>query len=174
MVYIIPKAGMHPVERYTIVGGLTLFGLGVAAAAYLMGNSAFMITAVSLVSTLAVALNPAERLEYRSEPDGLRIGKLFLPYADIVNARVVRLDGTIVYAGLTLPGYWYGRAWSRRLGRFLIRGSTGLGQGVLLTMSDGRRIVLTPANPVSLVVQVHTCIRRKPGQPALARLMPVR
>lgn len=161
MIYLIPKASMHPVERYTVVGGLALFGLGVAAAAHLAGNAAYMITALSLVSTLAVTLNPADRLEYRSEPDGLRMGSLFLPYAEVEGARVVTLGGTVVYGGLVLPGYWYGRAWSRRLGRFMMCGSTGLGQGVLLTMRDGRRIVITPAHPVSVVVQVLTLRGRR-------------
>ncbi|HWI60346.1 MAG TPA: hypothetical protein VNT75_00765 [Symbiobacteriaceae bacterium] len=174
MVYIIPKAGMHPVERYAVVGGLTLFGLGVAAASYLMGNSLYMITAMAVVSTVAVALNPAERLEYRCEPDGLRLGRrLFLPYAEMEAARVVKLDGAMVYAGLTAPGYWCGRAWSRRLGRFYMRGSTGLGQGVLITMAGGRRIVLTPAQPVTLVVNLQTVIRLRSRKPVPARLAPL-
>ncbi|HYF91707.1 MAG TPA: hypothetical protein VD969_05645 [Symbiobacteriaceae bacterium] len=174
MVYLIPKAGMHPVERYAVVGGLTLFGLGVAAAAYLMGNSAYMISALSVVSTLAVALNPADRMEYRVEPGALRAGKWVLPYREIAGARVVRLGGTVVYGGIVLPGYWSGRAWSRRLGHFLMQGSTGLGQGVMLTMMDGRRIVITPAHPTSVVVQVYSLMRLNQERRAPVRLAPIR
>ncbi|MDF2630537.1 MAG: hypothetical protein K0R39_4368 [Symbiobacteriaceae bacterium] len=154
---------MHPVERLTVACGLALFGLGAVAASYMMGSAAPALTAVSLVSTLAVTLNPAGRLEYLCEPDGLRIGKMFLPFADMVGARIVRLDGTWLYRGVPWPGCWSGKAWSPRLGRFELRGSTGLGQGVMFTMADGHRIVITPANPVGLVVHVHLAMRGARG-----------
>jgi hypothetical protein len=170
MVYIIPKAGMHRVERYTVAGGLALFGLGLAAAAYLAGNAGFVIAALWVIGTLAVALNPADHLEYRMELDGLRVGKLFLPYVDMTGVRIARLDGTIVYRGVVFPGFWWGRAWSRRLGRFLMRGSTGLGQGVMVTMADGRRVVITPAHPVNTVVQLQTLLH---GQRVQARRLHV-
>ncbi|HYF81233.1 MAG TPA: hypothetical protein VD973_29305 [Symbiobacteriaceae bacterium] len=159
MVSIIVKAVMHPVERYTVVGGLVLSGLAAVATAFLMGSAAPVITAVSVVSTLVMAFNPAGRLEYRSEADGLRIGKTVLRYADMVGARIVRLDGTWIYRGLVLPGYWCGKAWSSWLGRFELLGSTGLGQGVLVTMADGRRVAVTPTNPVGLVVQLQCAMR---------------
>lgn len=159
MVSIIVKAVMHPVERYTVVGGLVLCGLGAVVAAFLLGTAAPVVTAASVVSTLVMAFNPAGRLEYRSEPEGLRIGKTVLAYADMVGARIVQLDGTWIYRGLALPGYWCGKAWSARLGRFQMLGSTGLGQGVMVTMADGRRVVVTPANPVGLVVQLQCAMR---------------
>lgn len=156
---MIVKAAMHPVERYTVVAGLVLGGLASAATAFLIGSAAPVITAVSVVSTLVMAFNPANRLEYRSEPEGLRIGKTMLRYADMAGARIVRLDGTWIYRGLALPGYWCGKAWSARLGRFELLGSTGLGQGVMMTMANGRRVVVTPANPVGLVVQLQCAMR---------------
>lgn len=159
VVSIILKAVMHPVERYTVAGGLVLSGFVAAAAAFLMGNPGPVITAMAVVSTVIMAFNPASRLEYRSEPDGLRIGKTMLRYADMVGARIVRLDGTWIYRGLALPGYWCGKAWSAKLGKFELLGSTGLGQGVLVTMADGRRVVVTPANPVGLVVQLQCSMR---------------
>lgn len=158
MVYLIPKACMHPIERYAVLAGLILAGAGVGFAATLIPDGHVLATAVSLACVLALVLNPADRLEYRVEPEGLRVGRLHLPFAAMAGVRLVRLDRTIVYAGLVLPGYWGGRAWAPGLGRFRILGSTGLGQGLLITMQDGQRIVITPAHAVRVLVQLQVLL----------------
>lgn len=161
MIYLIPKARMHPVERWTTLGGLVFIGLAAGLAGVLLSQPALLTVTFSLIAALAVTLNPAEQLEYRVEPDGLRIGKLFLPFASLQGARVVDLRGMVVYAGLTLPGYWAGKAWAPGRGRFEVRGSTGLGKGVMLTMADGRRMVITPANPVAVAVQLQVMLHQR-------------
>jgi hypothetical protein len=173
MIYLIPKARMHPVERYSVVGGLAVLGLATGLLMYTLDYVAPIPVVLSLVTTLALALNPADQLEYRVEQDALRVGRLLLPFADLQNVRIVNLSGMVVYRGLVLPGYWVGRAWSRRLGRVEVRGSTGIGQGVMLTMADGRRIVLTPAEPVKVTVQLQVMLHQRRAaaahRPSLAR-----
>jgi hypothetical protein len=161
MVYLIPKARMHPVERYSVIGGLVILGLATGLVVYAVNYAAFAPVLISLLATLALVLNPADQLEYRVEAEGLRIGRESVPFASVQDARVVRLDGMVVYRGLVLPGYWSGRAWSPRLGRFEVRGSTGVGQGVLLTLAGGRRLVITPANPVNVTVQLQVTIHQR-------------
>jgi len=173
MVFLIPKAAAHPVERYTSLGGLTVLGVGVVAAAYLVSNPAALFASVTLATTLAAALNPAGWVEYRLEPGGLRICGRLLPFPALADVRLVQLKGTVVLAGLTWPGCWYGKAWSPRLGRFDMRGSTGFGQGVLLTLQNGRRIVITPANPLEVVVRLAVLQRTgtvAPARPPLKRV----
>ena len=161
MIYLIPKASMHPVEKATVLGGLIIFGLGVVASTLLGADPAAVFTLVGLVATLSVVLNPAGRLEYQVEPEGLRVGARLVPFAALADAQLVRLSGTVVYGGITLPGYWYGRAWSRRLGHFVMCGSTGVGEGVLLTLSNGKRLVITPANPLETVIRLLVVIRSR-------------
>lgn len=163
MIYLIPKAPMQPVERWTAAGGLVLLSFGALSAGLLAGNPAPLLAAWAVLMTLAVVLNPADRVEYLLERDQLRIGGLYVPLEAIRNARIVRLRGTIVCRGLTLPGFWWGRAWSPGLGRFTLRGSTGMGQGVMLELKDGDRVVFTPRHPVQVVVALQVMLRTRPG-----------
>jgi|GEM_PF-4445310 len=162
MVYIIEKAPMRPVERYASIGSLILMGVACALAGYLLGDAKLAAVMVSVVAALGVILHPGDRLEYRVEADGIRIGRQFLPFRSMRGIRIARLDGTFITGGVAFPGFWYGKAWSRQLGSFFLYGSTGLGKGVLITLTDGRRVMITPARPVSVVVQlqVTTTARR--------------
>lgn len=161
MTYLIPKASMHPVERWAVLVGLILLSLGATAVGMVVDVAAPLTTAWTLMVTLALVFNPADRMEYLLEPDGLRVGGMAIPIAALKDVRMVRLDGTLIYLGLASPGCWAGRAWSHRLGRFQIRGSTGLGKGVMLTLNDGRRIVITPREPVALVVHLQILLHRR-------------
>lgn len=163
MTYLIPKAPMHRLERWTAAGGLVLLSLGTVAASLLAGNPAPLLAAWAVLMTFAFVLNPADRVEYLLEPGQLRIGGLYVPLEAVRTARVVNLKGTLVYRGLTLPGFWWGRAWSPGLGKFTLRGSTGMGQGVMLELKDGDRLVFTPRHPVQVVVALQVALRTRPG-----------
>lgn len=157
MTVILPRARMGTVERYAAACGLVAAGLVVGAAAALAGGHAWVSLLIGAAAGLGLALMPARGLEYRLGPRSLEINSLVLPLDEIASVRAVRLQGVVVYPGITLPGFWYGRAWAPHLGRVLLRGSIGLGQGVLVTMTDGRRVVITPADAQGAVVrlQVH-------------------
>ena len=155
MLRIIAKAKMHPVERYVAALGVAVMSIGAGAAAALGPRFAIWVITLGLVAGVLLAAVPGARLSYLLGDRALYAGRIRLDFRAIIDARVVRLGGTFLLGGLTLPGYWAGWAWSHRLGRFRMLGSTGLGQGVLITTSDGRRFVLTPANPVDLVVRLQ-------------------
>ncbi|HEY3364518.1 MAG TPA: hypothetical protein VGK74_05655 [Symbiobacteriaceae bacterium] len=163
MIQTIPKAKMHWIERTAIFAGFALAALGVGViASHLTGSGAPLAaaaTAAGTVAALAASLWPGERLTYRMEVDRLAAGRLTLPYAEMTGVRLVKLGGTVLYGGLALPGCWSGRAWSPRLGRFWLEGSTGLGQAVLITMASGRRIAVTPDDPVRVVALLESLRR---------------
>lgn len=161
MTYILPKARMHPVERWATVAGVVLAGAGAALAGAFLRLGPLLPPAMSLACLAWLTANPAGRVEYRLEPDGLRIGERLLPFGALREARVVNLRGTILYGGAALPGCWWGRAWSRRLGRFTMRGSTGLGRGVLLVTARGERFVMTPLHPEHTVVCLQVMMRQQ-------------
>ncbi|HLN62033.1 MAG TPA: hypothetical protein VK464_10830 [Symbiobacteriaceae bacterium] len=168
MMYILPKARMHPVERWAAIAGLTLAGLGAGVAGSLLPVAQLLPTALSLAVTAALVLNPTDRVEYRLEPEGLRIGGRLVPFAALGGARVVKLRGTVLYGGICLPGCWWGRAWAPSLGRFTMRASTGMGRGVLLTLHSGERLVITPDRPENAVVTLLTLMRQAPRRQPLS------
>lgn len=155
MTTTVPKAGMHTVERYTVAAGLSLLGLAVGAAASLMALPMLPVLAVSAAVGMTITLAPGARLRYRFGSTGLMIGSRYIPFERIAGARIVRTRGLVVFYGLTLPGCWSGAAWLPGIGRVDVAASTGLGQGVLLTLCDGGRLLFTPADPVALVVQLQ-------------------
>jgi hypothetical protein len=168
MTYLLPKARMHPVERWAMVAGLGLMGVGAALAGALLPLGSLLPAAISLACMAWFAANPAGRVEYQFERDGLRIGEQFVPFYSLREARVVNLRGTILYGGAALPGCWWGRAWSPRLGRFTMRGSTGVGRGVLLVTADGERLVITPQYAERTVVCLQVMMRQQVAPRPLA------
>lgn len=172
MLRSISTARMHPVERYAAAFAVTILSLGAGAAASLGPRFALAAVALGLVvAILAVAL-PGARLTYVLGDRAIYAGGTPLLFADMTDTRVAPLSGTFLLFGLTLPGYWRGQAWSRQLGRFRILGSTGLGRGVLISMADGSRWMLTPASPDDLVVrlQVHRYAAQRATMPKRPKL----
>lgn len=154
----IPKAPLSDPERYASALGLAAAGLVVGGAAALAPGNVWAVLLVAAAVALGAALVPGQRLRYQYAPQGLKVGREWIPFRSVRSARVVRLDGTLLVWGLSLPGFWWGTAWSPALGRVMLRASTGMGQGVLLGLADGRRCVITPADPVALVVRIHMLI----------------
>lgn len=155
MVETIPKAPMSPPERCGSALGLAAAGPGIGGAAALAPGGLWAVLLVAAAVGLGIAFAPGRRLQYQRDSDGLRIGRQFLPYAQIDSARLVRLRTAVLLWGLSLPGCWWGTAWSPALGRFQLRASTGLGQALMLQTRDGRRYVITPADPAALVVSLQ-------------------
>lgn len=157
----IPRSPMSEPERYGSALGLAAAGLAIGGAAALAPEGLWVVLLIAAAVGLGLALIPGQRLRYRIEPAGVRVGRLLVPFEQITDARLVRLRHTILLWGLSLPGYWWGAAWSPGLGWFRIRGSTGLGPALMLRTRDGLRYVITPADPLALVVKLQALI----GQP---------
>lgn len=158
----IPRSPMSEPERYGSALGLAAAGVAIGGAAALAPEGLWVVLLIAAAVGLGLALMPGQRLRYRIEPAGIRVGRLLLPFEQISDARLVRLRHTFLLWGLCLPGFWWGAAWSPVLGRFHIRGSTGLGSALMLRTRDGQRYVITPADPLTLVVKLQVWI----GQPA--------
>lgn len=161
MIQTIPKAKMHLAERIAVAIGLALVALTIGAiSARLTGplsGSRAAAMATGITAAVALAFWPGQRLAYRLEADRLLAGRLVLPFAAITGVRLTGLGGTLLYGGPALPGCWSGRAWSPRIGRFWLEGSTGLGTAILITALDGRRYAITPADPARtlLLLEAH-------------------
>lgn len=142
-------------ERLGLALGLTMTGAVAGAAAALAPGHSWLALFLGLPAGLVLTHLPGWRLRYHLRADHFQAGAISLPYAGMRRVRLILLKRTTLLPGISLPGYRAGRAIASGTGRVWLMGSTGLGSAVLIEMNDGRRVAVTPADPVGLLVRLE-------------------
>lgn len=133
-----------------MLSGFLLVGLAFVLmfAAQSSDPSTAPVIGVAAALIVALAWLPGLLWLYRVEPGAIRVrgpvGWISIPAQSVVQVEPVEFRITVRTFGLGGFGALYGWFWVEPLGNLRVYGGKSSGQGVLLTLGSGERILLTP------------------------------